>query len=81
MSQTGYEDNKHEEDVLPPPTACVWELEQMHVADSTSIYASVSINGEVVGSIRLPTEAYYQYARGEMGKWGREEWSGPDEDQ
>ena len=55
---------EEEEDKTLPPEECVWKIERAQIGFSNRVvYATFILDGDVVGTIRLPNERYLQYIR------------------
>jgi hypothetical protein len=65
----GYEgpDGPVENTKLKPPEDCLWELPIIHVGsqegDDDTVYVTLLLDGEPLGSIRLPSSDYVRHLR------------------
>ena len=69
-NHTGYEGPftpDDEEEKTKPPEDCEWELKIHNIADSDSepevVFVTISIDGQVLGSVRLPNPEYLRFLR------------------
>jgi len=69
-STSGYDGAKKEE--LKPPEECEWIVKLNSVAsneDEPDVhYATITVDGEAVGSVRLPSPEYVRYLRERIHK-------------
>lgn len=62
---TGYDPGK-EEKKTPPPEKRNWTIDHVEVGrmdNSETVYASILLDGEVIGSVRLPNNDHLKYLR------------------
>ncbi len=62
--QTGYEDLEEEKDI-PEPGERKWEVNEIHIGTTQAhaIYVNIMLDGEVVGSARLPNKDHFYWLR------------------
>ena len=69
ISDSGYQgpDYTEEKKNLKLPKDCEWLVKVLSVADSDEspdvVFASIEIDGEVLGSVRLPNPEYLRWLR------------------
>lgn len=66
--QTGYEDDKHDDEKkLPPPEEVEWKVEHMAIGsseeDKAITYVRVEVGGKTLGMLRLPNTEYLRWLR------------------
>jgi len=68
-STSGYEgpDYIEEKKKTPQPADCEWKVEVLQIADSDEnpdvVYAAIHVDGQVIGSVRLPNVEYLRHLR------------------
>jgi len=61
---TGYEDEE-ESSEFPLPSDRQWKISQVHIGttQAETLYANVSLDGEIIGSIRFPNREHFDWFR------------------
>ncbi len=69
-STSGYQgpDYMEEKKKTPQPEECEWTVEVLKIADNSDenpdvVYAAIHVDGQVIGSVRLPDVEYLRWLR------------------
>lgn len=68
MTTTGYEGVDQEEKELPSPHTRDWKVDEVKIGSQTdgTVYGNIKLDGEVIGSIRMPSREYLSWFRGRL---------------